>query len=53
MNIEIRLPLVEEILNSFSGVIGSDLAAYRNHVYRVINLCFSLGPFGDVEKEKI
>ena len=53
MNIETKLTLVEELLASFSEVIGSDLAAYRNHVYRVINLCFSLGPFGDVEKEKI
>lgn len=53
MNIETRLALVEEILASFGEVIGSDLEAYRNHVYRVINLCFSLGPFGDGEKEKI
>lgn len=53
MNIERNLPLVDEILNSFSDIIGPDLAAYRNHVYRVINLCFSLGSFADAEKEKI
>lgn len=53
MDIESNLPLVDEILGRFSGVIGTDLAAYRNHVYRVINLCFSLGPFGDDEREKI
>jgi hypothetical protein len=53
MNIENELPLVEDILASFSGVIGQDLTAYRNHVYRVINLCFSLGSFGGIEKEKI
>jgi hypothetical protein len=41
MHIERKLPLVEEILDSFSGVIGADLPAYRNHVYRVINLCLS------------
>lgn len=53
MKIERNLPLVEEILGGFSGVIGPDFAAYRNHVYRVINLCLSLGSFGEVEKEKI
>lgn len=53
MNIERNLPLVEEILGGFSGVIGADLPAYRNHVYRVINLCFAQGAFGEVEKEKI
>lgn len=53
MNIESNLPLVDEILDRFSDVIGPDLAAYRNHVYRVINLCFSLGSFGDAERERI
>lgn len=53
MHIERKLPLVEEILDSFSGVIGADLPAYRNHVYRVTNLCLSLGSFGETEKEKI
>lgn len=53
MNIERNLPLVDDILSDFSRVIGPDLAAYRNHVYRVINLCFSLGAFGEAEKEKI
>ncbi len=52
MNIERNLPLVDDILGSVS-IIGPDLAAYRNHVYRVINLCFSLGSFADAEKEKI
>lgn len=50
---ETELPLVDEILGRFSTVIGSDLEAYRNHVYRVINLCFSLGAFGDEAMEKI
>lgn len=53
MNIEGNLPLVEEILGGFAGIIGPDLPAYRNHVYRVINLCFSLGSFSEIEKEKI
>lgn len=53
MKIEQDLPLVEEILVGFAGIIGLDLPGYRNHVYRVINLCLSLGAFSKVEKEKI
>jgi len=53
MKIELNLPLVELILQSFRSQIGSDYQGYRNHVYRVINLCYSLGDFGELEKEKI
>lgn len=53
MTIEKQLQLVEEILNEYRARIGGDFDAYRNHVYRVINLCFSLGQFSEIEKEKI
>jgi hypothetical protein len=53
MKIETNLPLVEDILKDYRGIIGSDFAGYRNHVYRVINLCFSIGTFGEIDKEKI
>ncbi len=53
MTIEKQLPLVDEILNEYKPTIGGDFDSYRNHVYRVINLCFSLGQFSDTEKEKI
>lgn len=53
MNIETNLPLVEEILGASRCVIGSDYDAYRNHVYRVINLCFSTGSYGLDDREKI
>lgn len=53
MNIERELLLVEEILDSFKSVIGSDFDAYRNHVYRVINLCLSLREYSSNDKEKI
>lgn len=53
MKIESRLPLVDEILGSFSTVIDADLQGYRNHVYRVIHLCLSLGSFGDAERARI
>ena len=53
MPIEKQLPLVEEILCEYKSSIGGDFDAYRNHVYRVINLCFSLSQFSEIEKEKI
>jgi hypothetical protein len=53
MNIEHDLPLVDEILATFKNTIAGDFAAYRNHVYRVINLCYSLGAFSATDKEKI
>ena len=43
MNIEKQLPIVEVILSEYRSRIGGDFDAYRNHVYRVVNLCFSLG----------
>lgn len=53
MNIEQTLPLVGEILGARRDVIGADYTAYRNHVYRVVHLCFSTGDYGAEEREKI
>lgn len=53
MHIEHHLPLVEEILSPFKGVIGNDFTGYRNHVYRVIHLCFAQGPLDEMQREKI
>lgn len=53
MVIENRLPLVDEILGNFKEVIGADFSAYRNHVYRVTNLCFATGHVSQEEKKKI
>lgn len=53
MIIQRNLPLVEEILSGFSEVIGPDLPGYRNHVYRVINLCFSICDLAEEDREKI
>lgn len=53
MIIESELPLVEEILASFSRPIGRDLLAYRNHVYRVIHLCYAAGDFSIEDRHKI
>ena len=51
--IETSLPLVDEILITYKNLIGEAYPGYRNHVYRVVNLCFSTSQFSAIEKEKI
>jgi len=47
------LPTVEEVLNDHASELGHDLIAYRNHVYRVANLCLAIVGDKPVELEKI
>jgi hypothetical protein len=47
------LPTVEEVLDNHSSELGHDFIAYRNHVYRVVNLCLAIVGNSPVELEKI
>jgi hypothetical protein len=47
------LPTVEEVLDDHVAELGHDLTAYRNHVYRVVNLCLAMAADKRVELEKI
>jgi len=47
------LPTVEEVLEDHASELGHDLVGYRNHVYRIVNLCFAIVGNGPVELEKI
>jgi hypothetical protein len=47
------LQTVEDVLNDHQSELGHDLTAYRNHVYRVVNLCLAMRGHGRVELEKI
>jgi hypothetical protein len=47
------LPTVEEVLDVHASELGQDLIAYRNHVYRVVNLCLAIVGDSPVELEKI
>jgi len=47
------LPTVEEVLEDHAPELGHDLVGYRNHVYRIVNLCFAIVGNGPVELEKI
>src|SRR5512144_3122768 len=47
------LPTIEEVLAEHASELGRDLIAYRNHVYRVVNLCLALLGVSHVALEKI
>jgi hypothetical protein len=47
------LPTVDAVLDRHASELGHDLAAYRNHVYRVANLCLAIVGDSRVELEKI
>ncbi len=47
------LPIVEQVLVDHASELGRDFIGYRNHVYRVLNLCLAIRPDSRVELEKI
>ena len=47
------VPIVDHVLDQHTSVLGHDFTAYRNHVYRVLNLCVALAPGGEADLEKI
>jgi hypothetical protein len=46
-------PTVEQVLSDHASVLGRDHVAYRNHVYRVVNLCLAAAGENPVELEKL
>ncbi len=52
--IHTSIPTVSAVLGNHVSALGRDFIAYRNHVYRVLNLCLAIAGEGDpVELEKI
>jgi hypothetical protein len=47
------LATVEQVLNDHASELGHDFIAYRNHVYRVANLCLAIVGDRHVELEKM
>ena len=47
------LPTVEEVLDQHASELGHDLIPYRNHVYRVVNLCLAITRDRRMEVENI
>jgi predicted metal-dependent HD superfamily phosphohydrolase len=47
------LPTVDEVLDDHASQLGRDLVAYRNHVYRVVNLCLAILGESHVDLDKL
>ena len=41
------IPTVSAVLENHASALGHDVIAYRNHVYRVVNLSFVIAGGGD------
>ena len=48
-----ELPVLEDVLLAHAPELGADLPAYRNHAYRVANLCAALRPPDPDSRDKI
>jgi hypothetical protein len=47
------LPLLDAILSEWRETIGTDYPGYRNHVCRVVNVCFALGDWNEEQRRRI
>jgi hypothetical protein len=45
-----RIPTVDDVLNQHATALGNDFAAYRNHVYRIVNLCVATTGRSELDK---
>jgi hypothetical protein len=47
------ITVVDDVLRRHAPAIGPDLIAYRNHVYRVVNICASISDLDSESLEKV
>ena len=45
-----RIPLVDDVLNEHATALRDDFVGYRNHVYRVVNLCAEFTGRSELDK---
>ena len=48
-----EIPIIDRVLDRHAADLREDFTAYRNHAYRVVNLCLALSPSGSTDVEKI
>jgi len=48
-----EIPTLDELLNAYAETLGNDFTSYRNHTYRVANLCVALSSDDPVQLQKI
>lgn len=44
---------IESVIKPYQGLLGKDFVGYRNHLYRLVNLCDAIKTLTDTEFEKI
>lgn len=47
------IPVLDSVLETHAAELGADFTAYRNHAYRVANLCVAFAPGDSTQLEKI
>ena len=45
-----RIATIDDVLDDHATVLGDDFVGYRNHVYRVVNLCVAIAGRSELEK---
>lgn len=53
MNIQLEIPLIEQILTPWQSKLGTEYLGYRNHVYRMVHCCLALAECDDIAQQKI
>ena len=48
-----QIPILDSLLGHYASALGGDFEAYRNHVYRVANLCVAQSSHDVEQVEKI
>ena len=47
------LPALDEVLDAYAPALGHDFTSYRNHAYRIVNLCVRFVPADPLSLEKL
>src|SRR4029079_6409280 len=45
-----RIPTIDDVLDDHAAALRDDFFAYRNHVYRIVNLCVAIVGPSEIEK---
>ena len=45
-----RIPTIDDVLNDYATALREDFPGYRNHVYRIVNLCVTMAGRSELEK---
>jgi HD domain len=53
MDLVRQISILDKVLDDHAAELGGDFTAYRNHAYRVVNICVALSPDGPEHLEKI